>query len=191
MFFDGGGFVLASAGRSSRPAALLFFAGFEWVDASYLAWGGGSRSLARGSGPALGDNRGDDCDAGVGDCACGMETLDAPLSLLGRGVGSGCNVFFTFVYVLLRRSRMDLSKTSSIAAARCGFSPDEVLRIVLESKATLAEGFSLDWKSSCSISLIRLWLCENYIRYADRRGPWRDLPRSEGGEKFLHDVVLV
>ena len=51
---------------------------------------------------------------------------------------------------------MDLSKINSMAAAWCEFSPDEELRIILERKAILTEDFSLDWKSSCSISLMCL-----------------------------------
>ena len=55
---------------------------------------------------------------------------------------------------------MDLSRINSIAAARCEFRPDEELRMMSETKASSTNGFSSDWKNSCSISLIRLWLCE-------------------------------
>ena len=50
-----------------------------------------------------------------------------------------------------------------MAAVRCKFSPDEELRMVSETRVSSTECFSLDRKSSCSISLIRLWLRESYI----------------------------
>jgi hypothetical protein len=50
-----------------------------------------------------------------------------------------------------------------MAAVRCELRPDEELRMMSDTKAPSTERFSLDWKSSCSISLIGLWLCESYV----------------------------
>ena len=76
---------------------------------------------------------------------------------------------------------MDLSKSNSMAAEQCGFSPDEVLRIILESEVVPTRGFKPDWKSSCSISLIRLWLNESCIKDTDRRDYSTTYPAVKGG----------
>jgi len=78
-----------------------------------------------------------------------------------------------------------------MAAARCEFRPDEELRIMLEIKAPSTEGFNSDWKSSCSITLTRLWLCGSYVSTMGCQGSWNELLRSEGREQFVYDVVLI
>ena len=78
-----------------------------------------------------------------------------------------------------------------MAAARCECRPDEELRIMPETKAPSTEGFSSDRKSSCSISLTRSWLCGCYVSAMGRQESWNELPRSEGREQLIHDVVLI
>jgi len=78
-----------------------------------------------------------------------------------------------------------------MAAARCEFRPDEELRIMLEIKAPSTKGFSSDWKSSCSISLTRSWLYGSYVSAMGCQESWTELPRSEGREQLMHDVVLI
>ena len=92
----------------------------------------------------------------MGVSAGWMGAFDLSLLLLGSGTGPGCGDSLTLANVLSRRSCMDLSKISSRAAVRCGLSPDEELPMILESRFASTKGFSLDWKSSCSMSLIRL-----------------------------------
>ena len=156
----GGGFALASTAGSSRRATLTSLADFERVDepsdASGLAETG--RNPKRCVVAIV-----DDCDGGcgagegVGDCTCGMEVFGSSLFFSSRGAGPCCGVLFIILAdVLLRRPWMDLSRINSMAAARCEFPPDEESRMILEIKAPSTEGFSFDWKSSCSISLIRL-----------------------------------
>ena len=86
---------------------------------------------------------------------------------------------------------MDLSRINFMAAARCEFSPDEELRIMPEIKAPSTESFSSDWKSSCSISLTRSWLCGNYVSAMGPQESRNELPRGEGREQLVHDIVLI
>jgi len=97
---------------------------------------------ARGSEGVRDTGRG----VGAGGSA-GWMGASNPSFLLGSGTGSGCNESLTLATALSRRSRTDLSKINSIAAVRCGVSPDEELRMILDSKLPSIKGFSLDWKS--------------------------------------------
>ena len=63
--------------------------------------------------------------------------------------------------------------------------------MILESKAPSTEGFSSDWNSSCSISLIRSWLRVSKISKTSHCAPSNISLCSEGGEQFLHDIILV
>jgi len=78
-----------------------------------------------------------------------------------------------------------------MVAARCECRPDEEFRIMLEIKAPSTEGFSSDWKSSYSIFLTRLWLRGSYVSSMGRQKSWNELPRGEGREQLMHDVVLI
>ena len=150
-----------------RVPLLAFSAGFERVSkfcgASWVAKDG--TGLAGMSVLAFGDGCGGSGTVGVGmgSSAGGMGALSGSLPL-SWGVGSGCNESFAFVESLSRRSCIDLSNINFMAAAWCECSPDEELRIILESEAPSTDGFSLDWKSSCSISLICSWLRRSSIR---------------------------
>ena len=86
---------------------------------------------------------------------------------------------------------MDLSRINSIAAVRCGFKLEEELRMMLETRAPSTEDFSLDWKSSCSISLIRLWLCGSHISAMGCHESWNEVLRSERREQLVYDIVLI
>ena len=116
----------------------------------------GDGSCGAGTGLGVGAGAGAGIRVGVkaGDCTRGMEISGASL-LLGWVVGPDRSIFFVFVNTRSRRSWMDLPKINPMTAVRCGLSPDEELRIVLGSKVASTKGFNLDWKSSCSISLIR------------------------------------
>ena len=78
-----------------------------------------------------------------------------------------------------------------MAAARCEYRPDEELRIMPEIKAPSTEGFSSDWKNSCSISLTRSWLYRNDVSAMGRQESQNELPRSGGRKQFVHDIVLI
>ena len=142
-------------------------------DASYLTVGDAGRAgksalgfgddvdCSCGAGTGVGVEAGAGAEMGVvgagvrtGKCTCGMEMYGTSL-LWGWVVAFDPSVFFAFVNTLSRRSCMDLPKINAMAAVWCGLSPDEELRIVLGSKVASTKGFSLDWNSSCSISLIR------------------------------------
>jgi hypothetical protein len=101
----------------------------------------------------------------------GIQRLTGPLGLRCR---IRPETVLRFVKILSRRSSMDLSRINSMAAVRCEFRPEEELRIMSDTKAPSTEGFSLDWKSSCSISLIRLWLCGSYVGPMGCRESWND-----------------
>ena len=91
------------------------------------------------------------------------------------------------------RQQVSSTRTVSTVAnitTRCGCSPDEELRIVSESRAASIKGFSLDWKSSCSISLMCSWLRESYVSGVGQCGMGNGLLHSKGVESFLHDIVL-
>ena len=133
------------------------------------------------------DSGGGSHDAGCGpvtgmrDSAGGMELFNPPVLLSNWGRCPDRSGSFASIETPSRRSCMDLSKINSMTAARCEFSPDEELRMILESKAPSTDGFSSDWKSSCSISLICLWLHVSYISKISRRLSGNTLPRNTGG----------
>jgi len=189
---DGDGFGLAYTGGSPS----IFFAGFEGTDesgdASYLTEAD-ARLVKFPALLSLSEGWDGDCGAGAGGVGCtsGVGILGTLLALFGRGVGSGRTLFFAFPKILSRRSRMDLSRINSIAAVRCEFKPDEELRMILEIKIPSTEDFSLDWKSSCSISLTRLWLCGGHVSAMGCQESWNELLRSEGREQLMYDVVLI
>ena len=63
--------------------------------------------------------------------------------------------------------------------------------MIPEIKIASIEDFSFDWKSSCSISLTRLWLCGNYVSVVGCQESSNELLCSEGREQLVHDVVLI
>lgn len=172
------------AGSRCASASIRVATGIAFCDDSGLGIGLGFGAVSLGANRGLGGGR--DTGGGVGAGARGSagwaEILDPSLLLLGSGTGSGCSESLTLTTAFSRRSSMDLSKINSMAAVRCEFSPDEVLRMILESKLSSTEGFSSDWKNSCSISLIRLWLVIDPVNGVDRCELWNGLLRSEGGE---------
>lgn len=117
----------------------------------------------------LGVSLGSNCDGGCNavtlalGCTSETEIFSASQAVSGWGVGSGRSEFLTSVNILSRRPFIDPSNINSMAAVRCGFPPDEQLRMMSESKEQSTEGFRLDWKSSYSISLICLWLYRGHI----------------------------
>lgn len=64
--------------------------------------------------------------------------------------------------------------------------------MMLESKARSTKGFSLDQKSSCSISLISSCLPRgvhvNLMNFSESRN---GLLRGEGREELFNDIVLI
>ena len=109
MFSGVGGFVLASAGGSSRlVASSNSFAGFETVGEScnVLCSAEADARLVTVPVVSLGKDCDGGCDAGAGarGCTSGMEIFGATLILLARGVGSDCGLFFAFSNILSRRS---------------------------------------------------------------------------------------
>ena len=78
-----------------------------------------------------------------------------------------------------------------MTAARCELRPDEEFRMISETKAPSTEGFSLDRKSSHSISLTCSWLYVSYVSVMGYHGSWNKLLRSERGEQLVNDVVLI
>jgi len=156
---------VVSAGASFDPVISHGCGVSECSDASHLTEGDAGRPVE----PALGFGEDGDgsCEAGMGvgvgggagagdrrrDCTCGMD-MSASL-LFGLVVGLDRRAIFAFVDTLSRRSCIDLPKINRMIAVRCGLSPDEEPRITLGSKVGSTKGFNLDWKSSCSISLMR------------------------------------
>ena len=167
--------TLASAGGSSCRVTFVFFAGFERVcescDASSLTEAGAGLVLTLGLALASGNDCGGGCNTvtGTGDCTCRMEILSPSQVPVGRGVGSGRRESSIFVNALSRRACMDLSNINSVAAVRCQFRPEEELLMRSDSKAPSTECFSLDWKSSCCISLTSLWLWGSYVSTTGRQ----------------------
>jgi len=80
---------------------------------------------------------------------------------------------------------------NSMIAVRCELRPDEELRMMPEIKVPSTEGFSLDRKSSYSISLTPLWLCGSYVRVVSCQESWNGLPGSERREQLMHNIVLI
>jgi hypothetical protein len=97
--------------------------------------GGGDARTGAGSSDGWMGSFGDGCGGGggartgSGSSAGGMGSFGGSL-LLSWGGGSGSAGPFTFVDILSRRSCTDLSRTNSMAAARCECSPDEELRMI-------------------------------------------------------------
>ena len=78
-----------------------------------------------------------------------------------------------------------------MTAVRCELRPDEELRNMPEIKAPSTEGFSLDRKSSYSISLTPLWLYGSYVSVMSCQESRNELPGIERREQLMHNIVLI
>lgn len=101
------------------------------------------------------------CVAGGGGCVVvgcvAAVSVDAAFpEPSGLAAGSACKDFFSWASILSRQSRIDLSKTSLMATARCGFSPKGESLMMSRSEERSIEGLKSEWKSSCCISMMGL-----------------------------------
>ena len=98
------------------------------------------------------------CVWAVAGCVTGV-SVDVGFSLLlGWTAGSTCEDFFAWARILFWRSSIVLSKTSSMAASRCGFSPNGESLMISRSEERPTEDLNLEWKRSCSILMMYSWL---------------------------------
>lgn len=87
---------------------------------------------------------------------------------LGSFSGNGDGGVVGFVVtvgasILPRQSSTVLSKISSMATSRCGFSPKGESPMMSRSEERPTEDLNLEWKSLCSISMMRSWLWEEFL----------------------------